>query len=72
MANYNKSGYPVRYLSVAEGKRLNIDSYPSFSKSGSLTGMRKNYGWDKAIVVLCGSYYYSVPLSIWSQAKPRY
>lgn len=71
MANYNKSGYPVRYLKVKEGERLRIDRYPSFHKTGSLTGMRKKFGWEKAIVVLCGSWYYSVPFSIWHRAKPR-
>lgn len=71
MAIYNTSGYPVRRLSVKEGKRLGIDEYPSFSKTGSLTGMRKNCGWKNAIVVLCGDYYYSVPVEIWGRAKPR-
>ena len=34
------------------------DDYPNISKTGSLTGMKKIYGWDTKYVVRIGSYYY--------------
>ena len=37
----------VRYLPIAEGRRLHIDEFPNFSASGSIKGMKeKYYGTD--------------------------
>ena len=49
----------VRYLPVAEGRRLHIDLFPNFSASGSVKGMKEK-------LVRCGSYIYCV----WQKAKP--
>ena len=51
---------PVRYLPVSVGKRLGIENYPNFSASGSVSGMRKQYYGDDALLVKCGSYIYNV------------
>lgn len=58
----------VRTMSVSDGKRVRIDQYPSFSATGSITGMRKQYYGDKAYLVRCGSYIYNVPEDVYYQA----
>jgi hypothetical protein len=47
---------PVRSLL---GRTIAGAGLPSFSASGSLTGMRKIYGWDKAYPVRVGSWIYN-------------
>lgn len=50
----------VKYLPVKEGERLNIDVFPNFSVTGSVTGMKKLYYGKDALLVRCGSYIYHV------------
>lgn len=50
----------VKYLSVEEGERLNIDRFPNFSRSGSISGMRKRYYGKNALLVRCDNYIYNV------------
>lgn len=50
----------VKYLKVADGKRLGIDDYPNFHVSGSIKGMKKQYYGKDALLVRCGSYIYNV------------
>lgn len=50
----------VKYLKVAEGKRINISQYPSFSAKGSIKGMKDNYYGKDVLLVRCGSYIYNV------------
>lgn len=50
----------VRTLSVADGKRLGIEEFPNFGPRGNVTGMRRLYYGDKALLVRCGSYVYNV------------
>lgn len=58
---YVKEGVnKVRYLPVSVGKRLGIENYPNFSASGSVSGMRKQFYGDDALLVKCGSYIYNV------------
>ena len=52
----------VRYLPVAEGRRVNIEAFPNFDKSGSVIGMKKKYYGEDALLVRCGSYIYNVSL----------
>ena len=47
-------------MTVAEGNRWKIGQYPSFSKTGSVTGMRKKYYGKMALLVRCGDYIYNV------------
>lgn len=53
----------VRYLPVAEGRRLHIDAFPNFSASGSVKGMKEKYYGKDALLVRCGSYIYCVSQS---------
>ena len=50
----------VKTMSVADGKRFGISQYPNFSKTGSVTGMRKKYYGKMALLVRCGDYIYNV------------
>jgi hypothetical protein len=57
----NKGRAPrVKTMTTAEGKRWNISDYPNFSKTGSVTGMRKKYYGKRALLVRCGDYIYNV------------
>lgn len=48
---------PVKKIDIyLQGK-----SYSSISKTGSLTGMKKLYGWDKAQeIIYSGKYIYAI------------
>lgn len=48
----------VKYLNVADGKRLGIDKFPNFSATGSVKGMKAAYYGEDALLVRCGSYIY--------------
>lgn len=50
----------VKFLTVKEGERLNIDRFPNFDRTGSVIGMRKFYYGNNALLVRCGSYIYNV------------
>lgn len=50
----------VKYLPVAEGKRVHIDAFPNFSATGSVTGMKEKYYGKDALLVRCGSWIYNV------------
>lgn len=50
----------VKYLPVAEGRRLNISQFPNFSASGSIKGMKKHFWGEDALLIRCGSYIYHV------------
>ncbi len=50
----------VRYMTLEDGKRADISSFPNFHKSGSITGMKKLYYGKNALLVRCGSYIYNV------------
>lgn len=50
----------VKYLKVAEGKKLGIDRFPNFHKSGSIRGMKEKYYGKDALLVQCGSHIYNV------------
>lgn len=52
----------TKYMSKSDARR-NIPFYdkcPNIHKSGSLTGMKKIYGWDTKFVIQIGSYYYNL------------
>lgn len=50
----------VKRLSVSEGKSIGIERFPNFSATGSVTGMRKRYYGENALLVRYGSYIYNV------------
>ena len=58
----------VKYLAVADGKRMKIENYPNIHKSGSIKGMKEKYYGRNALLVRCGEYIYHVPQSIYDMA----
>lgn len=50
----------VRYLRVEDGKKYNLDNYPSFDASGSVKGMKEKFYGKDALLVKCGSFIYNV------------
>ena len=47
-------------MKLEEGRRVGISRFPNFHKSGSITGMKKFYYGEKALLVRCGSWIYNV------------
>ena len=52
----------LKYIPVSKrGEYLRGKQYASIHCTGSLYGMKKNFGWDKAKEIFkSGSYYYAV------------
>jgi len=50
----------TKTLTVKQGEKVNIDDYPNFHKSGSISGMKAKYYGKDALLVRCGSYIYNV------------
>lgn len=49
----------VKTVYIKDKQRLRLSSFPNFSATGSITGMKKIYGED-ALLVRCGSWIYNV------------
>ena len=61
----------VRYLPVKYYEVFKLYNYPNFHKSGSITGMKKLYYGENALLVRCGEYIYNVSCNskiYWSYA----
>lgn len=50
----------VRKMTKEQGKRVGIDRFPNFHRTGSVRGMRKLYYGSRCLLVQCGSYIYNV------------
>ena len=61
----------TKTLTTKQGEKVNISNYPNFHKSGSISGMKKQYYGKDALLVRCGSYIYNVTASpkIYRMAK---
>jgi hypothetical protein len=53
-----QKNYPVKTMSVKDKDLL--EDFPNFSKTGSITGMKKQYYGKNALLVRCGAYIYNV------------
>lgn len=59
--NYEKGkNYPVKTVSKDDYEKLGLEDYPNFSKTGSVSGMKKQYYGKDALLVRCGNYIYNV------------
>lgn len=58
-------------MTKEEGKRVGIDAFPNFHRSGSIIGMKNKYYGRDALLVRCGNYIYNVSSEpyIYYQAK---
>jgi hypothetical protein len=50
----------VKKLTFQEGVEIGLGEFPSFSKTGSITGMKRDYYGKDALLVRCGYYIYNV------------
>lgn len=55
----------VKYVYTADKKRINLSSFPNFSVTGSIRGMKERYYGKDALLVRCGYWIYNV------SAEPR-
>ena len=53
----------VKKMKVAKRKEAGLDSFPNFSASGSVRGMKEMYYGRNALLIRCGSYIYNVTRS---------
>ena len=58
----------TKRISVEEGTRLNIGSFPNFDAKRSIREMKDKYYGKDAMLVKCGSYIYSVSKNIYDEA----
>lgn len=47
-------------MTIEQGKRVGIDRFPNFHKSGSIRGMKYFYYGNDCLLVQCGNYIYNV------------
>lgn len=59
----------VRYMNKTEKQIYNLSQYPNFSATGSITGMKKKYYGEDALLVRSGAWIYKVPYEVYSRAK---
>ena len=50
----------VKTVYIKDKQRLNLSSFPNFSVTGSIAGMKKKYYGEDALLVRCGSWIYNV------------
>lgn len=50
----------VRRMTIEQGRRVGIDRFPNFHRSGSIKGMKKLYYGKDCLLIRCGSYIYDV------------
>ena len=50
----------TRRMTIEQGRRVGIDRFPNFHKSGSIRGMKRLYYGRDCLLVRCGSYIYNV------------
>ena len=50
----------VKRMTIEQGKRVRIDRFPNFHKSGSIRGMKHFCYGEKCLLVQCGNYIYNV------------
>jgi len=50
----------VKNLPASEHDKYNLSEFPNFAKNGSVSGMKKQYYGNDALLVRCGSYIYNV------------
>ncbi|WP_100263353.1 hypothetical protein [Phocaeicola vulgatus] len=50
----------VKRMTIEQGKRVRIDRFPNFHKSGSIRGMKHFCYGENCLLVQCGNYIYNV------------
>lgn len=52
--------YPVKNISTKEAEKLKLSEFPNFHKTGSISGMKKQYYGKDALLIRSGNYIYNV------------
>lgn len=62
----------LRYIRQSDYDKYNLGEFPNFSATGSITGMKKQYYGNDALLVKCGNYIYNVSSNpeIYNSASP--
>ena len=50
----------VRRMTIEQGRRVGIDRFPNFHRTGSVRGMKRLYYGKDCLLIRCGSYVYNV------------
>ena len=50
----------VRRMTIEQGRKVGIDRFPNFHRTGSVRGMKRLYYGKDCLLVRCGSYIYNV------------
>lgn len=50
----------VKTVYVKDESRLKLSHFPSFSVTGSISGMKKHFYGENALLIRCGSWIYNV------------
>ena len=50
----------TRRMTIEQGRRVGIDHFPNFHRSGSVRGMKRLYYGKDCLLVRCGRYIYNV------------
>jgi hypothetical protein len=53
----------VKTIPVKDKDKFNLSDFPNFSKTGSISGMKKLYYGKNALLVKCGGFIYNVSSS---------
>lgn len=59
----------TKKMTVDQGKLVDISRFPNFHYTGSITGMKKLYYGEDALLVRCGSYIYNVDRATYDKAQ---
>ena len=46
----------TRRMTIEQGRKVGIDRFPNFHKSGSVRGMKRLYYGRDCLLIRCGSY----------------
>lgn len=50
----------VRRMTIEQGRRVGIERFPNFHRTGSVRGMKRLYYGKDCLLIRCGSYVYNV------------
>lgn len=61
----NLKDYASKKMTIEQGRRVGIDRFPNFHRTGSVRGMKRLYYGSRCLLVRCGDYIYNVSPEPW-------
>ena len=55
----------TRRMTIEQGRRVGIDRFPNFHRTGSVRRMKRLYYGSRCLLVRCGDYIYNVSPEPW-------